>query len=81
MSAIPPDDIVTLKLSCKDVGQILDGLCVRRDTWRYTQQYLESGYVNIEHRIEECSDPEEAKNTADYYDDIIQKIRHQLVTP
>ena len=75
---MPKNDVVTLKLLRNDLGQIIDGLCVRQDSWRYTQQYLETGYVDVEQGIEECSKPEEAQNIADYYDKIIEKIQQQL---
>ena len=75
---MPKDDIVTVKLPKDDLGQIIDGLCVRRDTWRSTQQYLGSGHIDIEQGIEECSNPEEAQSIADYYDEIIEKIQQQL---
>ena len=70
--------MVTLVLSRDNVGQMLDGLGVRRDDWRYTQRYLEEGYMELDRIIEECSDADEAKSIADTYDDIIAKIREQL---
>ena len=72
------DQVVTLKLSQNDVGQIIDGLIVRRDSWRYTQRYLEEGHVEDARIIEECSSAEEASSIADCYDRIISEIQSQL---
>ncbi|MBI9015892.1 MAG: hypothetical protein JEZ07_01390 [Phycisphaerae bacterium] len=71
-------DLVTISLSRIDIGQLIDGLSVRRDAWRYTQRYLEEGYMEPERLIEECSDIEEAKSIADHYNDIIENIEKQL---
>ena len=70
------NDIITIKLSRNDVGQIIDGLLERRDSWRNTQKYL--GGKEVDCLIEECSDPEEANWIADYYDKIINSIKEQL---
>ena len=64
---------VILKLSRDDVGQIIDGVCVRRDSWRKTQNYLEGKTVDGD--IEECSDSNEACCIADNYDRIINSIK------
>lgn len=72
------DQMVTLKLSRNDVGQIIDGLGSRRDSWRDTQRYLEEGYMETERTIEECSDAEEASGLADCYDRIISVIQSRL---
>jgi hypothetical protein len=71
-----PDDIITLKLSREDIGQMIDGLSVRRDSWRETQKYLEGQEVDC--IIEECSDSEEACLIADNYDRIIKTIGNQI---
>lgn len=72
------EKIVTLKLKRLDVGQILDGLSVRRDSWRNTQKYLEGREVDCV--IEECSDSEEACWVADNYERIISSVKKQIVT-
>jgi hypothetical protein len=71
-------DAITVSLPRNDVGQILDALCIRRDEWRYTQRYLEEDYEEAGRLIQECKDANEARNIADYYDEIIAKIRAQL---
>lgn len=72
------DQMIILKLLRNDVGQIIDGLAVRRDNWRYTQRYLEEGHMEDGRIIEECSSVEEASNIADCYDRIISEIQSQL---
>ena len=73
-----PDEIITLKLSPEDAGQIIDGLSVRHDAWRNTQKYLEGETVDCV--IEECSDVEEAHWIANNYDRIINLIKEQSAT-
>ena len=70
--------VITLKLSRKDAGQIIDGLSVRHDSWRNTQKYLEGKTVDCV--IEECSDVEEAHWIANNYDRIINSIKEQSST-
>lgn len=73
------DKEVTLKLPDNMVGQILDGLRERMHVWRNTKQYMEVGYTEDEFRtIEECSSVEEARNIAEYYEEIIGCIEKQL---
>ena len=72
------DQMITLKLFRNDVGQVIDGLAVRRENWRYTQRYLEEGYMEDGRIIEECSSAEEASSIADCYDRIISEIQSQL---
>ena len=47
-----PDEIIALNLNREDIGQMIDGLSVRRDSWRETQKYLEGQEVDC--AIEEC---------------------------
>ena len=72
------DKKVTLELALNDVGQILDCLCVRRDDWRYTQRYFEEGFEEAGRVIEECTDGDEARNIADWYERIIGEIKGQV---
>ena len=72
------NELVKIKLPSNDVGQIIDALCIRRSDWRYTQRYLEEGYQEDDRIIEECNNACEAKNLADYYDDIIKRVQSQL---
>jgi hypothetical protein len=71
------DENVTLTLSKPDVAQILDGLYQRLETWKYTEHYLQTGYVDERYCVEECSDAEEAHGIAERYDSMINSIEQQ----
>jgi len=71
-------DSTILTLPRLAVGQILDALYERLKVWRYTDEYLQTGYVQEPYCIEECSGPEEAREIADYYAEIIESIEKQL---
>jgi hypothetical protein len=69
----------TLRLDLNDIGQILDGLRCRAESWRDTAVYLESGEApRDDFIVEECSDAEEAKGIAEHYERIIRAIESQL---
>ena len=59
------------------VGQILDGLRERQKVWKYTQEYIDTGCTEELCIIEECSSAEEARNIANYYEEIIGSIKKQ----
>jgi len=62
-----------------DLGQILDGLRVRAESWHNTAKYLESGESPEDFFVcEECRDAEEATQIADHYDKIISAIQRQV---
>jgi hypothetical protein len=75
---IKKDRIVTLKLPRLMVGQIIDGLRERQKVWLYTAEYMNTGSTEEPCIIEECSDANEAKNIAAYYEEIIKEINAQL---
>jgi hypothetical protein len=69
-----------IELDDLDLGQTLDGLEMRAESWERTAEYLRSekipdGGVFI---AEECSKPEEADGIAAHYRSIIQRIRSQV---
>ncbi len=68
---------ITLSLSHRDVGQILDGLEQRRIIWQATAEWLMYDYSELSDYIEECSDPLEAQAIADYYQYIINTVKNQ----
>lgn len=72
---------ITLALPSLMVGQILDALYIRLDSWEYTEEYLNTGHVHEPYLIEECSNPDEAHQIADYYKDIIESIEKQADLP
>ena len=72
------EKFVTLRLPRNDIGQIVDGLTERIIIWRTTEEYLETGYSHRGDCVEECSDPEEARFIAQYYEKIVDLIQNQL---
>jgi hypothetical protein len=78
MKGLNMEDFVKLTLSRMDIGQILDGLHERMLVWRATEEYMQTGYPQSADCIEECSDAQEAKAIADYYQHIINTIKNQL---
>jgi hypothetical protein len=70
---------IQLRLDSLDVGQILDGLRCRQQSWSNTAIYLRDDYFPDDAFIcEECSDPTEAQNIADFYQRIIADIEQQV---
>ena len=63
-----------------DVGQLLDGLEIRAESWRRTAEYLRTGEMPDGEFfiIEECSDEDEADGLATCYEAIIQNIQTQM---
>ncbi len=69
----------TIRFEANDLGQLLDGLRSRSESWHDTAEYFESGYSpRDDFIIEECSDAEEAQAIADHYDRIISSIETQM---
>ena len=65
-----------------DLGQIVDGLESRAESWERTAEYLRTeampdGEFFV---IEECSKPEEAEDIAAHYRSIIETIKRQMET-
>ena len=62
------------------MGQLLDGLEIRAESWRRTAAYLRTGDTPVGSffTIEECSDEGEAIGIASHYEAIIGKIRKQM---
>jgi hypothetical protein len=70
-----------LRLDSLDVGQILDGLQCRQESWANTAIFLRDGYFHDEAFVcEDCSDPVEAQNIANFYQRIVANIKRQVDT-
>jgi len=67
-----------IELDERDLGQLLDGLEKRAESWERTAEYLRSGYIDGDYIVEECSKPEEADGIAAHYRSIIVKIQTQM---
>jgi hypothetical protein len=71
--------VFRIRIDGFDLGQLLDGLRIRAESWRKTADYLESGFTADDTFIcEECDDVEEATKIADHYDRIIALIERQV---
>jgi hypothetical protein len=69
----------TIELDEEDLGQILDGLEIRAESWRRTAEYLRAGDMPAGDFfvIEECRDEEEAEAIAADYGRIIGMLVEQ----
>jgi hypothetical protein len=68
-----------LRLDGFDLGQVLDGLRCRQESWANTAIYLRDEYFpNDSFLCEECSDAGEAQKIADMYQRIISAIERQI---
>lgn len=71
--------IYTIRIEENDLGQLLDGLRSRSESWHNTAEYFESGDHPHENLvIEECNDAEEARAIAGHYDRIITTLEMQM---
>ncbi len=73
-------DAYHIELDDLDLGQILDGLDIRAESWERTAEYLRTGEMPAGEFfiVEECGKPEEANGIAAHYRSIIRKIRSQM---
>ncbi|MEY4570654.1 MAG: hypothetical protein RLZZ398_2093 [Verrucomicrobiota bacterium] len=71
--------IYRIELDEHDLGQLLDGLEIRADSWRRTAEYLRAGDMPDGEFfiIEECSDEDEAEAIAADYGRIIGILMEQ----
>ena len=67
------------KLHSVDIGQVLDGLRCRQESWANTAIYIHNEYFPDDSFVcEECSDANEAQRIADMYQRIISTIEGQI---
>ena len=87
VSSFNPGQVITpimgkqirITLESLDVGQLLDGLRSRAESWRKTAEFLESGYAADDAFVcEECSDSDEAIHIAQHYEKIVGSIERQV---
>lgn len=68
-----------IKIDSVDLGQILDGLQARQQSWKNTAIFLRDDYFPDEaFMCEQCSDPDEAERIANHYERIIRSIKQQI---
>ena len=72
--------IYRIELNALDLGQLLDGLESRAESWERTAEYLRTESVPEGEffLVEECSKPEEADGIAKHCRSIIRKIQSQM---
>jgi hypothetical protein len=67
-----------LRLDENDLGQIIEGLQAREESWRKTADYFRSGYnPDDSFAIEECKEEHEADKIAQFYSRIIRNLERQ----
>lgn len=70
---------IQITLDENDVGQVLDGLRCRQESWNNTAIYLRDEYFRDEAFVcEECNDAREAQRIADHYARIVRLIEAQM---
>ena len=70
--------IYFLRLDDNDLGQIVEGLQVREESWRRTADYFRSGYnPDASFVIEECNGEYEANQMALFYARILRNLERQ----
>jgi hypothetical protein len=68
----------TITLDSFDVGQLLDGLRIRAESWRKTAEFIESGYADETFVCEECNNADEASRIAQHYERVITEMERQI---
>lgn len=75
---MPLDKEYVIRLKAFDLGQLIDGLEARADTWRNTATYMTTGEAPATDFIaEECTDAQEAERLAIHYERIIATVMKQ----
>jgi len=70
--------IYFLRLDENDLGQIIEGLQAREESWRRTADYFRSGYnPDDSFVIEECNGEYEANQMALFYARILRNLERQ----
>jgi hypothetical protein len=68
----------TITLDSFDIGQLLDGLRIRAESWRKTAEFIESEYADETFVCEECNNADEASRIAQHYERVIAEIEGQI---
>jgi hypothetical protein len=68
-----------IEIESIDLGQILDGLRSRQESWKNTAVYLRDGFFPDDAFVcEACSDADEAEKIAEHYQRMIISIERQI---
>lgn len=68
-------------LNSIDLGQLLDGLRSREESWRQTAEYFRNGEAfsgDDFFIVEECDGEDEAERIADHFRSIIKQVEDQI---
>lgn len=71
------DKEYVIHLNAFDLGQLIDGLEVRANAWKFTAEYFETGVSTEGFAIEECADAEEARKIEAHYRQILVTLTAQ----
>ncbi len=71
------DKEYVIHLNGFDLGQLIGGLEVRANAWRYTAAYFETGKTPDGFIIEECNGADEARQIEAHYRRIIRQLMEQ----
>ena len=74
---MPNDRLYHFSLRALDFGQMIDGICARRDAWAETAKWFRGECEAPYFMIEECSDEQEAQQIADHYSEIVETLQKQ----
>jgi hypothetical protein len=70
---------IQITIDSLDLGQIVDGLRSRQESWKNTAIYLRDGFFPDDAFLcEDCSDADEAERIANRYQRIIASIDQQI---
>ena len=68
-----------IKISDNNLGQILDGLKLRAQSFRNAEQFHDEGYCDaFDNEVAQCDDADEARCAAKRYEDIIADLECQM---
>ena len=71
-----PSKMYVIKISSSNLGQAIDGLRCRAESYRNTEQYYVKGHADGV--IEEVCDEVEACDIAETYEGIIEDLENQI---
>lgn len=74
------NEIITLRLTRNDAGQVIDGLTVCQENWKKTLDWYDGKLEDPYFPILECNDRDEAANMVRIYEDLLGSLNRQLLS-
>jgi hypothetical protein len=68
----------SITLNALDIGQLLDGIEQRALSYRNTEHYHAFGETLSDDIVEEVTDADEARQSAEHYEQIIATVQAQM---